>query len=234
VFVMSYCSRCGRQFGEEALFCSNCGAPLKQQTQMGQFAVPRANEIVIVLHRPSVVEKFFFFTSGILMSIPFTILAETLSVSFVSISLPELYATILSVAIIGPIIEEFAKAYPMFYRHGETERSIFSLGFLVGLGFGIVEFFLYILVYSAPILLRLPAILFHATNSSITAYGIATKKPLKFYLVAVTLHFLINFSAINFSTRFEVFWIVGVVVALLASYTLSWNLYLKTGERFVE
>lgn len=33
---MPYCSRCGQQVDETALFCSNCGAPLKQQTQTGQ------------------------------------------------------------------------------------------------------------------------------------------------------------------------------------------------------
>jgi len=28
---MPYCPKCGRQVGENDLFCSNCGAPLKQQ-----------------------------------------------------------------------------------------------------------------------------------------------------------------------------------------------------------
>ena len=35
---MSYCPRCGQQVEETALFCSNCGATLKQQTQTGQSA----------------------------------------------------------------------------------------------------------------------------------------------------------------------------------------------------
>ena len=35
---MPYCSRCGQQVEETALFCANCGAPLKQQTQTGQSA----------------------------------------------------------------------------------------------------------------------------------------------------------------------------------------------------
>src|SRR5512136_1070509 len=140
-------------------------------------------------------EQFFFFTSGIVMSIPLTILAEQLSDSLVSISVPELYATLLSLAVIAPFIEEFAKAYPLFYRHGETQRSILLLGFLTGLGFGILEFFLYVFIYSQPVLTRLPVIFFHATNTSITAYGIAVKKPVKFYLLAFALHSLINFAS---------------------------------------
>ncbi len=30
---MPYCSRCGKQVEETVSFCSNCGAPLKQQSQ---------------------------------------------------------------------------------------------------------------------------------------------------------------------------------------------------------
>ena len=35
---MPYCQSCGHQVEETALFCSNCGAPLKQQTQTEQSA----------------------------------------------------------------------------------------------------------------------------------------------------------------------------------------------------
>ncbi|MFH0897276.1 MAG: PrsW family glutamic-type intramembrane protease [Candidatus Bathyarchaeota archaeon] len=188
----------------------------------------RDNEVVIVIHRPGLIEKLFFFASGIVMSIPLTLLAEQLSFSLVDIRFPEFYATLLSVAVIAPFIEEFAKAYPLFYRHGETEKSIFILGFLAGLGFGIAEFLTYIFVYSAPILKRLPVMLFHATNSSITAYGIATKKSFKFYLTAVALHFLLNFSA-----QFNSFWSVGAAITLTASYYISWHLHGKTKEKIV-
>jgi RsiW-degrading membrane proteinase PrsW (M82 family) len=189
---------------------------------------PQANEVTITLHRPSMREQFFFFTSGIVMSIPLTILAEQLSDSLVGIRVPELYATLLSLAILAPFIEEFAKAYPLFYRHGETERSILTLGFLAGLGFGLIEFFLYVFVYSVPVLIRLPVMIFHATNTSITAYGIAVKRPLRFYLTAVTLHSLINFFAV-----FDLIWFVGIAVALPTSYFLSWQLYNKTREIIV-
>ncbi|MDQ1280587.1 MAG: protease PrsW [Thermoproteota archaeon] len=183
--------------------------------------------MVVPLHKPDFREKLFFFTSGIIMSIPLTILAEQLSNSLAS-GLPELFSALLLVAIIAPFVEEFAKAYPLFYRHGETERSIVTLGFLAGLGFGVIEFFLYIFVYSAPLMIRLPELFFHASNTSITAYGIANKKPLPFYLTAVGLHFIINFSAI-----FDQLWLIGFIFSLWVSYFLSWSLYKKTTEKVV-
>lgn len=186
------------------------------------------NHAVIPFHKPSIREMLFFFISGIVMSIPQTLLAEQLSFSLVSISLSNLLSSILSIAILAPFIEEFSKAYPLFYRHGETERSIFNLGFLTGLGFGVAEFLTYMFVYMSPILVRLPILLFHATNTSITAYGIATKKPLTFYLLAVVLHFLVNFSSLLEST-----WSIGLAVALPSSYLLSWYLHGQTGEKIV-
>jgi RsiW-degrading membrane proteinase PrsW (M82 family) len=90
--------------------------------------------------------------------------------------------------IFPPFIEEFAKAYPLFYRHGETRRSIFTLGFLTGLGFGITEFLFYVFGQGAPVFVRLPSIFFHAASASIIAYGIATKRPMRYYVIAVFLH----------------------------------------------
>jgi hypothetical protein len=34
---MPYCPKCGKQVGENALFCSNCGASLTQQTTQSTF-----------------------------------------------------------------------------------------------------------------------------------------------------------------------------------------------------
>jgi RsiW-degrading membrane proteinase PrsW (M82 family) len=174
-------------------------------------------------HRPGLREKLFFLVSGMIMSIPFTLFVERLSAYFLSIRLLEFYAATFSTAIIAPVVEEFAKAYPLFYRHGETEKSLFTLGFLVGLGFGFIEFLIYIFVYAAPVLIRLPALLFHATNTSITAYGISTRRTARFYLVAVFLHSLNNFSA-----QLGLFWFVGGVAAIAGSYLLSWRLHRKT------
>jgi len=181
--------------------------------------------MVTAPHRPRLREKLFFLISGVIISIPFTLLVERLSGYFLSIRLPEFYASMFSAAILVPLIEEFAKAYPLFYRHSETEKSILTLGFLVGLGFGLAEFLLYIFVYAAPILIRVPAIFFHATNTSIVAYGIAKKRTLRFYLVAAFLHFMNNFSA-----QFGLFWFIGGVAATAASYFLSWRLYRRTSE----
>jgi RsiW-degrading membrane proteinase PrsW (M82 family) len=183
-------------------------------------------EQVIRLHRPGLVEKLFFLISGAIMSVPFTLLVESLANNLVSSGMSEtFFAQVLSIAIIAPFVEEFAKVYPLFYRHGETERSIFILGFLVGLGFGIVEFLLYIFVYGADIIPRLLPLIFHATNASIVAYGIATRRTIQFYLIAVFLHFLNNLSAIA-----GTFWSLGIIVANFASYYLSWGLYYKTSD----
>ncbi len=186
------------------------------------------NGAVIPLHKPDAEEQFFFLSAGIIMSIPMTVLAEQLSTGLAIVNLSTFYAMVLSIAVIAPLIEEFAKAYPLFYRHGETERSIVTLGFLTGLGFGLVEFFLYVFVLSAPILLRLPELVFHATNTAIVAYGVAIKKPLPFYLMAVFLHFLINFLGL-----FDLFWFLGFAIAIPASYFLALQLYNKSREVIV-
>jgi RsiW-degrading membrane proteinase PrsW (M82 family) len=179
-------------------------------------------------HKPSLRENLFFFISGIIISVPLTLFIGRFTNSLCAL-LPIFYATLCSTAIFTPFIEEFAKAYPLFYRHGETDKSIFILGFLVGLGFGISEFFLYVLILGVPILIRLPGIFFHAASTSITAYGVATKRPARFFLIAVVLHFSNNFSAL-----FDPFWFVGGVASVAIAYLLSWRLYRKTSERSVD
>jgi len=128
-----------------------------------------------------------------------------------------------------PAHRGICKAYPLFYRNGETERSIFTLGFLTGLGFGISEFFVYVFAQGVPIPIRLPGLIFHAASTSIVAYGIGTKQPIRFYLVAVVLHFVNNFTAL-----FGALWLVGGLGAVLLAYLLAWYLYKRTSERFIE
>ena len=140
------------------------------------------------------------------------------------LNIPDFYFSILSVAILAPLIEEFAKVYPIFYRHGETERSIFILGFLVGLGFGISEFFVYI-IGGVPIYVRIFGIFFHAANTSIIAYGVAKRQILKFYSIAIFLHALNNFSALLG------IYLIGGTIALMMSYSLSLYFYRRTQER---
>ena len=104
------------------------------------------------------------------------------------IVMPFLFAQLCSAVIFAPFIEEVAKVFPLFYRHGETERSILDLGIIVGLGFGITEFALYVFTLGTPFLSRIPSVIFHASSTCITSYGIAKKKPVPFYLISVALH----------------------------------------------
>ena len=184
------------------------------------------DDLIIRPHRPDLKEKLFFLLSGIIVSIPITLLFGTFTRNFLGV-LPSFFASLISIIIFTPFIEEFAKAYPLFYRHGETERSIFILGFLVGLGFGITEFILYVFVLDVPVFVRLPGILFHAASTSIVAYGIAKKQPVRFYLIAVSLHLLNNFSAIIETGD------IGVIVANLGAYYLCLRFYMKSTEQFI-
>lgn len=185
------------------------------------------NKIVIQLHKPGNKELFFFFISGVIVSVPLTLYAGVFS-NHLCVSVPILYSVICSTTIMVPFIEEFAKAFPLFYRHGETEKSIFTLGFLVGLGFGVTEFFVYVIGSGESIYSRLPAMLFHAASTSITAYGIAIKRPMPFYLVAALLHLMNNFLATN-----SQYWIPGGPIVLITTYFLSWHLYSKTREKMI-
>ncbi|MEJ2240559.1 MAG: PrsW family glutamic-type intramembrane protease [Candidatus Bathyarchaeota archaeon] len=129
------------------------------------------NAVTVIVHRPDLQEKLFFLLSGIITSVPLTLFVGTFTDSL-CISLPMFYSQICSVAFFTPFIEEFSKAFPLFYRHCETTRSLFTLGFVVGLGFGFTEFLLYVFALGQPIFVRLPAIFFHAATTSITAYGL--------------------------------------------------------------
>ena len=180
--------------------------------------------VTIVVHRPDIQEKLFFLLSGIITSVPFTLFVASFTDSL-CITLPMFYAQICSVAVFTPFIEEFAKAFPLFYRHGETIRSLFELGFIVGIGFGFTEFLLYVFVLGQPIFVRLPAIFFHAATTAITAYGIGTNRIWFFYLIAVGLHFAINISAL-----LESVWIIVGPIAISATYLLAWYLYKRITE----
>ena len=183
------------------------------------------NVVSVPVHRPSLQEKLFFLLSGILTSVPLTLFVGTFTDSL-CVALPIFYAQVCSVALFTPFVEEFAKAFPLFYRHCETTRSLFTLGFIVGLGFGFTEFLLYVFALDQSIFVRLPAIFFHAASTSITAYGIGTNRPWLFYLVAVGLHFAINFAAFF---PFSLWLLVGPTT-LSVTYLLSWYLYKRTSE----
>lgn len=168
---------------------------------------------VIPLHKPSRKEYAFFFTSGILVSIPFALFFSQFYTYF---------PAALAVVIFAPFIEELAKVFPLFYRHGETERSYVVLGLLIGLGFGISEFVLYVFILGVPPVARIPGIIFHASSASITGYGIAKKNPLPYYLIAVTLHVANNFFALIGDNFLGVF---AELVVLITAYLLAWRFY---------
>jgi RsiW-degrading membrane proteinase PrsW (M82 family) len=185
--------------------------------------------LLIPFHKPDAKEKIFFFLSGTIMSIPLTLFAETISAYFLNARPAFFYTELVLATIIAPLIEEFFKAYPLFYRHGETEKSILALGFYTGLGFGLIEFLLYTFVYDAPFVVRFFLIFFHAANTSILAYGIAKKKSVRFFFIAAMLHFLYNFSAYLGNSWF----LVGLICVPLSVLTALF-LRLKTTEKIIE
>ncbi len=190
----------------------------------------KKTHVAIQLHRPSVNELLFFVLSGAIVSVPLTLFIEQNLTNPLLSGLSPFNITLITVAVFAPFVEEFSKGFPLFYRHGETQRSIFNLALCVGIGFGIVEFITYIAVFGPEIVPnRIPGLLFHPASTSITAYGIATRKPLPYYLAAVSLHFANNFFAVITP---------GVlpfsVIILLATCLASWRLHTKTKEKFVE
>lgn len=184
----------------------------------------------VSVHKPDIKEKLFFLGSGLLMSVPFTLFFSEFTNSL-CIAMPLLFAQVCAVVIFAPFIEEVSKVFPLFYRHGETERSLLDLGILVGLGFGVTEFALYVFTLDAPVLARIPGIIFHASSAAITAYGIAKKKPLQFYLIAVTAHLANNLLAL-FSSEVAFLYIPAMTI-LVATYLLAWRLYRRTSETIV-
>jgi RsiW-degrading membrane proteinase PrsW (M82 family) len=113
-----------------------------------------------------------------------------------------------------------------------------KLGFLVGLGFGIIESLEYVILLHTPILIKLPDMFFHAANTSIVGYGIANKKPAVFYLVAVGLHFSNNAAAVilgfsPFPTAPAILAALLIPITFIVTLTVWHNLYRKTPEAFI-
>jgi len=175
-------------------------------------------ECVIPIHIPSIREKSFFFASGLLVSVPFALFFSQFY---------DFLPLLISSGIIAPFIEELAKVFPLFYRHGETERSIVTLGILIGLGFGITEMVLYVFLLGVPPFARIPGVVFHAASAGVVAYGIAKKSPLPLYLVAVGLHVANNVFAIISEQFLGVF--VQMLVLITAFY-LAWYFYHKASK----
>jgi hypothetical protein len=82
----------------------------------------------VPIHKPSMSEKLFFLISGIIVGVPLTLFIEDFALP--PLETFQIDPAIISALILAPLIEEFTKAYPLFYRHGETERSFITLGAL--------------------------------------------------------------------------------------------------------
>jgi RsiW-degrading membrane proteinase PrsW (M82 family) len=189
----------------------------------------KKGEVVIHLHKPDASEMLFFFACGAIISVPLTLFIYQYT-DLLLTGLDPFTVALISHAFFAPFIEEFSKAYPLFYRHGETQRSIFNLALLVGLGFGIVELLTYVSVLGIPIIYRLPALLFHPASTSIIAYGIATKRSLPFYLFAVLLHFSNNYFALTLTSPFQ---LLGSIFVVAVAVFTSWRLRTRTKEKIV-
>jgi RsiW-degrading membrane proteinase PrsW (M82 family) len=179
------------------------------------------------VHKPGLGEMLFFLGSGVIVSIPMALFFEPSADFLNSFLQNEFEAEILAAAVLAPIIEEFAKAYPLFYRHGESQKSLFTMGLLVGLGFGVTEFFAYVILRAVPWYVRLPGIFFHASLTSIVAYGIAAKRSAPFYLVAVFLHSSVNFTALEETA-------LPYSLLLATAYILCFLLYSKASEQVID
>ena len=187
----------------------------------------KEGEVAIQIHKPDASEMIFFFLCGVIISVPLTLFIYQYTESLL-VGLDPFTIALVSRVIFAPFVEEFSKAYPLFYRHGETQRSIFNLAAIVGLGFGLVEMLTYVSVLGASLTDRLPGLIFHPASTAVTAYGIATKRPLPFYLIAVSLHLTNNYFALT--RTFPL--LVSVFVVALTVFAF-WQLRNRTKEKIV-
>jgi hypothetical protein len=185
-------------------------------------------EATIQLHKPGISELLFFLLSGAIVSIPLTLFIEQNVGNPLISGLPALDISLITVIVFAPLVEEFSKVFPLFYRHGETQQSIFTLALCVGLGFGIVEFITYVAIFGVQIIPdRIPGLFFHPASASITAYGIATRRPFQFYFAAAGLHFANNFFAVTIPTL-----PISFVVLAVTLFT-SWQLHGRAKNEFI-
>jgi len=95
------------------------------------------------------------------------------------------------------------------------------------LGFGITEFVLYVFFLGVSPVARFSGIIFHSSSAAITAYGIAKKNPLPYYLLSVGLHIANNFLALTGDIFLGVF---GALFVLISVYLLAWRYYHKASK----
>jgi RsiW-degrading membrane proteinase PrsW (M82 family) len=85
-------------------------------------------EVVIQLHKPSMNEMLFFLTSGMIMSVPLTLFIYQYADALL-FSLDPFTVALISGTVFAPFIEEFSKAYPLFYRMAKPSDLFSTLHF---------------------------------------------------------------------------------------------------------
>ena len=162
-------------------------------------------------------------------------------------SLPLWFVFIAS--IIGPICEEAIKLFPVIIMMGTFSISsglgVYLLGILSGVGFGIGEAWYvgYSLLKSPRyteyatgfgnflgLLLgfggeRLLAIFIHWMLTATVAYGIIIKEPIKYFIIAVILHFLINVPAVMYQ-RYKIP-LTGIFIVVFSIILISFFLKIE-------
>jgi hypothetical protein len=83
----------------------------------------------------------------------------------------------------------------------------------------VAEFAEYVAFMSTPPIARIPGIIFHASSATITAYGVAKKNPIPYYLIAVFLHLANNFLAVVN----DLFSLFIELLVLITTYLLAWR-----------
>jgi RsiW-degrading membrane proteinase PrsW (M82 family) len=111
---------------------------------------------------------------------------------------------------LGAIVQEFFKLLPVylmlrFFSRVPDQTAALAQGAAVGAGFGLLEAILLTgnalalgIISPWAIFERVFAILFHAAVTGIVAWGVWKRSSLRYYLLAVLLHSLGNYSVILF------------------------------------
>ncbi len=179
------------------------------------------------VHRPSTGEYIYYFAQGLITSVALTFFFENIARRLVNDFFSTLLAGFVLIVILAPIIEEYFKVYPLFSRHPETARSLIKLGFVIGLGFGVSEFIVYVFLGGVPAVIRIPGLLFHAASASITASGISKNRFLQFYVIAVVLH-----AANNLFAELGEIWLIGGLATVLVAYILAYREYSSAEDEY--
>ncbi len=184
---------------------------------------------IIHIHRPSQLEITSFFVQGLIMSIPMAIYFEEYFNGHLAQIAPWLPVPEVMALLLAPFIEEFAKVFPLFERHGETAKTIVFLGFITGLGFGFAEFFIYVFQYGEPVGARILQIFDHASYALISSYGLVVRRFLPFFFLAVGFH-----ASFNLLVEQGNFLVVAAVASAGVAILLAWSLFNRAQENLVD